>query len=393
MIKKIMQGCAISIDATGTRLFFRPGTLTGGDLYHECNVSRGIGYYLEVLLALAPFSKTRLTSTLVGVTNCSDNQGPDPSVDSLIDCAIPVLQKFGIIADLELKVKRRGTAEFGGGEVTFTCPAVSSLKSINWRDPGFIKKIRGVAYSINLSHQMADVMVSSAKGMLLTLLPDVRIDKDVRSAKIPSTSSSTSTSTPQSGSGFGIVLTAISTTGCSYSAEAPSSSNILSKHNTSSSSSMLSSSTSNVSSALSPSDVGILAASRLLCEIKDGGCVPSFVQWLVLLLLPLTPSGDASFVKMGELSENAIQMMRLMREFMGIMFRVKEKEEEQIARHFTSEKNENEKEDDSVSSDDGDEAIEEDDEASQEESKRLHFTSVEISVMGRGFANLARHTS
>jgi RNA 3'-terminal phosphate cyclase-like protein len=41
----------------------------GGKVNHECNPARGIGYYLEALLCLAPFCKNPLDVTLTGVTN------------------------------------------------------------------------------------------------------------------------------------------------------------------------------------------------------------------------------------------------------------------------------------------------------------------------------------
>ena len=46
---------------------------------HECSLERGIGYYLELILYVAPFMKTSLDLRLKGVTNDRD----DPSVSSL----------------------------------------------------------------------------------------------------------------------------------------------------------------------------------------------------------------------------------------------------------------------------------------------------------------------
>ena len=60
----------------GTSLYYEPGMLCGGDIEHSCNVQRSIGYYLEVLLCLAPFTKQMLRVTLTGVTS----DGIDPSV-------------------------------------------------------------------------------------------------------------------------------------------------------------------------------------------------------------------------------------------------------------------------------------------------------------------------
>ena len=57
-------------------MFYQPGMLDGGKIEHECNLQRGIGYYLEALICLAPFMRTPLDAKLLGVTH---NQ-IDPSV-------------------------------------------------------------------------------------------------------------------------------------------------------------------------------------------------------------------------------------------------------------------------------------------------------------------------
>jgi len=56
--------------------------LYGGDIEHSCNIQRSIGYYLEVLICLAPFTKQMLRATLTGVT--SDETDPSVSVHSSI---------------------------------------------------------------------------------------------------------------------------------------------------------------------------------------------------------------------------------------------------------------------------------------------------------------------
>lgn len=52
----------------GTSVFFQPGMLSGGEATYDCDTGRSIGYYLEVLLSLAPFCKEPLQATLRGVT-------------------------------------------------------------------------------------------------------------------------------------------------------------------------------------------------------------------------------------------------------------------------------------------------------------------------------------
>ena len=60
----------------GAVLYYKPGVLVGGNVNHDCNMSRSMGYYLEPIIMLAPFMMKPIAITLKGITN-----GPsDPSV-------------------------------------------------------------------------------------------------------------------------------------------------------------------------------------------------------------------------------------------------------------------------------------------------------------------------
>ena len=81
---------------------------------------------------------------------------------------LPHLELFGISDGLELrvsagylpaqdevnhfdpKIKKRGSAPLGGGEVQFMCPVVKQAKTLNFVDPGKVKRIRGIS-SVPLS--------------------------------------------------------------------------------------------------------------------------------------------------------------------------------------------------------------------------------------------------
>lgn len=71
LLDKITNGSRIELNETGTSLYYSPGLLSGGDLEHECSPQRGITYYLEVVMALAPFCKKPVNLTMRGVTNTS----------------------------------------------------------------------------------------------------------------------------------------------------------------------------------------------------------------------------------------------------------------------------------------------------------------------------------
>ena len=132
---------------------FVPGVITNGrKMRHDCPPSRSIGYFLEVLLCLAPFGKQPLHMTLTGVTN--DNR--DPSVDVIRTVALPLLQRFGVEEGLELTVNTRGAPPLGGGEVVIQCPVVRTLKPLRLLEAGKIKRVRGIVYSARIAPTIAN---------------------------------------------------------------------------------------------------------------------------------------------------------------------------------------------------------------------------------------------
>ncbi|XP_073201357.1 RNA 3'-terminal phosphate cyclase-like protein isoform X2 [Lepidochelys kempii] len=268
LIDKVTNGSRIEINQTGTTLYYQPGLLSGGVLEHDCSPHRSIGYYLESLLCLAPFMKHPLRIILRGVTN----DQVDPSVDVLKATALPLLKKFGIDGEgFELKITRRGMPPKGGGEVIFACPVRKVLRPIQFTDPGKIKRIRGTAYSVRVSPQIANRIVDSARSILNKFIPDIYIYTD----HMKGTSSGKSP-------GFGLSLVAETTNGTFLSAE-------------------LASNPQGQGTAVLPEELGLNCAKLLLEEIYRGGCVDSTNQSLVLLLMTLGQP-DVSKVLLGPLS-------------------------------------------------------------------------------------------
>lgn len=63
---------------------------------HDCGCVRGMGYFIEPLLAIALFAKSDLTVTLRGLTNV----GSDIGVDILRSVTMPLFKKFGLEVSL-----------------------------------------------------------------------------------------------------------------------------------------------------------------------------------------------------------------------------------------------------------------------------------------------------
>jgi RNA 3'-terminal phosphate cyclase-like protein len=51
----------------------------------------------------------------------------------------------GCITYFDFKIKKRGSPPLGGGEIQLLCPVIKQAKTLNFVDPGKIKRIRGVS--------------------------------------------------------------------------------------------------------------------------------------------------------------------------------------------------------------------------------------------------------
>ncbi|OLY79071.1 putative RNA 3'-terminal phosphate cyclase-like protein, partial [Smittium mucronatum] len=103
--EKLTNGSVIDISYTGTTVLLKPGIINGGKISHECPVSRGLGYFLEFIVSLAPFSKTPVEAKLFGLTNNSI----DISVDTFRTVTLPILKYYAKFeTGLELQIVSRG---------------------------------------------------------------------------------------------------------------------------------------------------------------------------------------------------------------------------------------------------------------------------------------------
>lgn len=284
LLEKITNGTNVEISYTGTSILYQPGSLTGGAITHTCSHSKSIGWYLEHVLVLAPFLKHPLNLTLHGITT----DGVDVSVDTLRTVTLPHLSLFGISDGLELNITKRGSAPLGGGTVLFRCPTLRQIKSLNFVDPGKIKRIRGIAHSVRVSPQLANRMVEASRGLLNRYIPDIYLYTDIYRGEEAGKSP-----------GYALTLVAESTTGALHAAEAVS------------------------MPGTTPEDVATRASCALLEEVARKGAVDSSHQGLVLLLMALG-SEDVGRCRMGALTPHSIQYLRDLKHTMGVAFKIKQ---------------------------------------------------------------------
>lgn len=299
LFDKITNGTKIDVNQTGTAVSYQPGLLYGGTFQHDCCPSRGIGYYLDVLLAMGPFCKQPLNVILRGVTNSPES----PSVDHIKGSALSVLKRALVVDDgLELKIHKRGLMPAGGGEVLFRCPVRKSLRPLQILDSGMVKRVRGTVYACRISPEIANRVVESAKGMLLNFIPDIYIHTDQTKGKSAGNSP-----------GFGVHLQAETTQEVLYGAEGLSKNVVEVREN---------------KEALTvPEELGREVANRLLEEIYRGGCVDSTFQWMVTLFMALGQQNVSKFLT-GPLSQYTIRFLQNLREFFNITFKLENPQDE-----------------------------------------------------------------
>ena len=95
---------------------------------------------------------------------------------------MPLFKACGV--QLTCSVKQRAVAPDGAGCMQLSVATLRSIeRPVKLCDEGLVRRIRGVAWTVNMGAQYANSLFSSAKGVLLKLLADVTIFTDVVSAR------------------------------------------------------------------------------------------------------------------------------------------------------------------------------------------------------------------
>jgi len=305
LVDKLSNGTKLSINTTGTAVSMRPGFILGGEFEHECE-GRSIGYFIEGILPLCLFAKRPVHITFTGATN----DDIDICVDTLESVTFQMIKKFGIESAPRINVLQRGVGARAKGKVVFMCPIVRELKAVQLLDPGFVQKVRGVAYAIRVSPQFSNRMATSTRGVFNQLLPDVYINTDhIKNKEL----------SQKSAPGYGISITARSTTGCVHGAKRSALGNR--KNETEEIEDTKRRTHPGVTAILHPETLGENVAFQLLEEISRGGCIDTSHQPLFFMLMVLCPE-NVSKVRIGPLSPYSIEMLRLLKVAFGITFKV-----------------------------------------------------------------------
>lgn len=194
-----------------------------------------------------------------------------------------------------LKVKRRGFAPLGGGEVHVRQMWSKKLESVSLIDEGKIKRVRGWVTSAKVSPQLTTRVVDKLREVFNDYIPDVWIHTDHYKKG-------------QCGeqAGYAVSLQAETSTGTLLTKD----------YNFNSEEYKL------------PEELGQRAAYSMLEEIMTGGVIDSTNQTTLLLLAALSSGDNISQVKLGRVTQQSIQLLRHLKTFFNVTFKIKECEDD-----------------------------------------------------------------
>lgn len=252
-----LWGCSLQ----STEIVFHPGHLLGGEFSADTGTAGSVSLLIQVILPCALFSPSPVQLILRGGTNAD----MAPQIDYTVTVFKGVLEKFG--ATFDGVIDKRGYFPRGGGLVRMNIKPVSCLQPVNLVEAGHVTRVWGrafVAGSFNI--QEANKMAQLCQNQIQSTFDGIQVEiigyKEHPQQAV--------------GNGSGINLFAETSTGCIFGGSA------LGKRN------------------LNTQEVSAQAISDLLGAIKSGGCVDSYIQDQMIILMAL--ADGISRIKCGPLT-------------------------------------------------------------------------------------------
>ncbi|XP_061594856.1 RNA 3'-terminal phosphate cyclase [Cololabis saira] len=238
-----LQGGSIgSTDVTLT-----PGKIRSGNHTADTQTAGSVCLLLQAALPCALYADGGSQLCLKGGTNAE----MAPQIDYTVKVFKPILEKFGVRFDCDIKM--RGYYPKGGGEILATVNPVKELQPVNMTERGNITKIHGRAYVAGvLPYKLAKDMSTAAVRTIRKEIKDLYINIQALQEKEKAF-----------GSGNGIIIIAESSTGCLFAGSA------LGKK------------------GVYADKVGIEAAEMLLRNLRHNGCVDEFLQDQLIIFMAL----------------------------------------------------------------------------------------------------------
>ncbi len=167
-VAQISNANTSGLQIGSSNLEFLPGELDGGNFHIDVKTAGSIGLILQSFMIIAPFASK---PSKIQITGGTDIRWA-PSVDYIKHVTLPVLQKMGYKANIDLI--KRGHYPKGGGEVKAEIFPLKKLNSINILKSE-IDSIKGISHASNLPIHVAQRQASSAEKILKETGYDIEI--------------------------------------------------------------------------------------------------------------------------------------------------------------------------------------------------------------------------
>ncbi|CAK6981286.1 RNA 3'-terminal phosphate cyclase [Scomber scombrus] len=247
LVSDVCSGSLQGATLGSTDISLTPGKIHSGNHTADTETAGSVCLLLQVALPCALYADASSQFCLKGGTNAE----MAPQIDYTIKVFKPILEKFGVHFDCDLKM--RGYYPKGGGEILVTVNPVKELQPVNMTERGNITKIYGRAFVAGvLPFKLAKDMSSAAVRTIRREIKDLYINIQSLQEKEMAC-----------GSGNGIIILAESSTGCLYAGSA------LGKK------------------GVYADKIGIEAAEMLLKNIRHNGCVDEFLQDQLIIFMAL----------------------------------------------------------------------------------------------------------
>lgn len=192
-VKTIARLVGASIEGAfigSTEITVEPGGRPRGGVFDvDIGTAGSISLLLQATLPVLAAAESAVELRIRGGTDVSWS----PPIQYLQSVLLPLLGKFGLKAELSLL--RRGFYPQGGGLAKVVVFPSYPLNSVNLKEPGQLKEIKGVSYAANLPRHVAERQAAAARealrrGGFSDYVGEISIDTD----------------TPAIGVGSGVVL-------------------------------------------------------------------------------------------------------------------------------------------------------------------------------------------
>eukprot|EP00914_Ancora_sagittata_P005245 GHVO01010773.1.p1 GENE.GHVO01010773.1~~GHVO01010773.1.p1 ORF type:complete len:236 (+),score=51.52 GHVO01010773.1:34-708(+) len=195
--------------------------------------------------------------------------------------------------------------------------------------PGRVQRVRGVAYSIDISNAFTTRMVTAARKPLNELLADVWVYVDTKGGRKPGEKATHG----KSSKGYGMTLVAETSRGYFFGADGAVGEGDEFSTCPKGDLEGVSESVKELEDAVEedeavrltdPEALGRLIASKLLLEISGNGVVDTMHQHIPLLFMACAEENELSKIVLSNLTPYATSMLRHIRDFLGVVFDIRE---------------------------------------------------------------------